>query len=375
MERTQFNYPTTILFGPGVRDRLAPEAKARGLTRVLLVADRSVAKLPFLPEILKALSGAGIKADVFSEFEGNPLESHVVAGVKAYRDAGAEGLIAIGGGAVMDVAKAIAVLVFHPGKLFDYEDKPGAKPIDAAIPPILALPTTAGTGSEVGRSTVISDDKTHAKKIVFSPKLMPAVVLADPELTLGLPPKVTAATGMDALTHCVESYLAKGYHPMADGIALEGVRLIAKNLARAVEKGSDLEARGHMLMASMMGAVAFQKGLGITHSCAHALSTVHDLHHGLANGVMIPYCMEFNLANNREKFLALSQAVGRTGERGFLDWLRELRRQIGIPDKLSELGVRAAEPLIEVAWNDPCHQCNPRSPTREDFLRLYKEAI
>jgi alcohol dehydrogenase class IV len=277
--------------------------------------------------------------------------------------------------AVMDVAKAIAVLVFHPGKLFDYEDKPGAKPIDAAIPPILALPTTAGTGSEVGRSTVISDDKTHAKKIVFSPKLMPAVVLADPELTLGLPPKVTAATGMDALTHCVESYLAKGYHPMADGIALEGVRLIARNLARAVEKGSDLEARGHMLMASMMGAVAFQKGLGITHSCAHALSTVHDLHHGLANGVMIPYCMEFNLANNREKFLALSQAVGRTGERGFLDWLRELRRQIGIPDKLSELGVRAAEPLIEVAWNDPCHQCNPRSPTREDFLRLYKEAI
>ncbi len=375
MERAQFNYPTTILFGPGVRDRLGNEAKTRGLTRVLVVADRSVVKLPFLPQILASLEAAGVAAKTFSEFEGNPVESHVIAGVKAYRDHKAQGFVAIGGGAVMDVAKAIAVLVNHPGGLFEYEDRPGAKPIDQAIPPILALPTTAGTGSEVGRSTVISDDKTRAKKIVFHPKLMPAVVLADPELTLGLPPKVTAATGMDALTHCVESFLAKGYHPMADGIALEGVRLIAKYLAKAVENGADLEARGNMLMASMMGAVAFQKGLGITHSCAHALSTVHDLHHGLANGVMLPYCLEFNLPNNREKFIALSRAVGADGERGFLDWLKALRRRIGIPDKLSELGVRSTDGLLEVAWNDPCHQCNPRSPTREDFVRIYKEAI
>lgn len=375
MERTQFNYPTTILFGPGVRDRIAAEAKNRGLARLLVVADRSVAKLPFLPEIRAQLEKAGVQAAVFSEFEGNPVEKNVVAGAKAYQDAGAQGFLAVGGGAVMDVAKAIAVLVNHPGGLFEYEDRPGAKPIDRAIPPILAVPTTAGTGSEVGRSTVISDDETHAKKIVFSPKLMPAVVFADPELTVGLPPKVTAATGMDALTHCVESYLAKGYHPMADGIALEGVRLIAKYLARAVSNGSDLEARANMLMASMMGAVAFQKGLGITHSCAHALSTVHDLHHGLANGVMITYCMEFNLPQNRDKFLALSHAVGATGERGFLDWLKTLRRQIGIPDKLSELGIKNAEAMLEVAWNDPCHQCNPRSPTKEDFLRIYREAI
>ena len=243
----------------------------------------------------------------------------------------------------------------------------------------MALPTTAGTGSEVGRSAVISDEGTHVKKIVFSPRLLARAVFADPEVTLGLPAKVTAATGMDALTHCIEAYLAKDYHPICDGIALEGLRLAARALPRCVEAPGDLAARGDMMMASMMGAIAFQKGLGLVHSCAHALSTVADLHHGLANGVMIDRALRFNLESSAWKFERMAQAVGledATGE-GFLGWLRELKARIGIPANLQAAGVDRAEldRLSLLAFQDTCHLNNPRPVRQDDFKRIYMESF
>jgi alcohol dehydrogenase class IV len=285
----------------------------------------------------------------------------------------------VGGGAALDVAKAIAVLAHHGGGIFDYEDgAPGAKPIDGEIPLFVAVPTTAGTGSEVGRSAVVSDAQ-HVKRIVFSPRLLARAVFADPELTVALPPKVTAATGMDALTHCIESYLARDYHPICDGIALEGLRLAATALPRCVEKGDDIAARGDMLMASMMGAIAFQKGLGLTHSCAHALSTAADLHHGLANGVMIEHALAFNVPAVPERFKTLARTVGLQEESGeaFLRWLTELKKRIGIPAGLTAAGVprEALQRLPGLAFADSCHQNNPRPVTEADFRRIYDEAF
>lgn len=375
----QFSFPTLVRFGVGVRHEIPVALKAEGLHRPLIVTDRGIVPLPFLQAIAQSLDESGLATAVFSDLEGNPVKSQVVAGVEAFQAHRADAILAIGGGAAMDVAKAIALMVHHPGDLFDYEDgKPDARPVDQPIPYLAAVPTTAGTGSEVGRSTVISDDTTHAKKIMFSPRLLPQKVFGDPELLVGLPPKITAATGMDALTHCVEAYLAKGYQPLCDGIALEGVRLVAQNLKTSVEDGKNLEARSQMLAAAMMGAVAFQKGLGVTHSCAHALSTVYDLHHGLANALMIPYAMQFNLAAVPEKLKMLAIAVGvePTGE-AFIDWLKSLNAAIGIPTKLSEFGVSEdkLDRLVEVAFADGCHPLNPRDCTPDDIRGIYLAAL
>lgn len=281
-----FSFPTQIHFGPGARLRIGPHLLDQGRKRPLVITDRGVAGLPVFAEVLAAMPG--LEVETFAEVAGNPVVSQVVAGAEAFRAHRADSIVGIGGGAALDVAKAVALMAHHPGELFDYEDgRADARPIDREIPYFVASPTTSGTGSEVGRSAVISDDRTHVKKIVFSPRLLARAVFADPEVTLDLPAKVTAATGMDALTHCIEAYLAKDYHPICDGIALEGLRLAARALPRCIEAPRDLEARSSMMMASMMGAIAFQKGLGITHSFAHALSAVADLHHGLANGLMI----------------------------------------------------------------------------------------
>jgi alcohol dehydrogenase class IV len=325
---------------------------------------------------------------------GNPVASQVTAGVALFREHGADSVVGLGGGAAIDVAKALLVMIHHPGDLFDYEDeKSDARPIDREIPYFIAVPTTAGTGSEVGRSTVISDDTTHVKRIIFSPRLLAARVLLDPELTLGLPATVTAATGMDALTHLVESYLARGFHPMCDGIALEGVRLVAKSLERAVdfargieagersllEDPSHLDARGDMLNAAMMGGVAFQKGLGVTHSLAHALSTVCDLHHGLANGIAIPYAMAYNRATVEHRLATLARTAGaeRADGADFIAWLERLRRAIGIPLNLSEVGVRSEHvpKLVATALADGCHANNPRPVTEDDFRELFAAAL
>jgi alcohol dehydrogenase class IV len=386
-----YNFPTRIRFGPGARHAIAAELTALGIHRVLIVTDRDVAQLLWFPALAASL--ADFNAATFSGVWGNPVVSQVNTGLDAWQAQGADGIVAIGGGAPMDVAKAIALMANHPGHLFDYEDGASTRPIDQPIPPIVAIPTTAGTGSEVGRSTVISDDDTHAKKIMFDPQLLPRVVLADPELLLGLPASITAATGMDALTHLIEAFLAKGFNPLCDGIALEGIRLVAQNLQVCVDfaqrlrtgetfydatAAAHLAARGGMLNASMMGAIAFQKGLGVTHSCAHALSTVYDTHHGLANGVMLPAAMRFNLAAAPEQFLRLARVVKPEATDGqeFVDWIVALSAAIGIPASLGDLGVTPASfaPLVAVAIQDGCHPLNPKPVTEADFYAIYQDA-
>ncbi|HEY1110070.1 MAG TPA: iron-containing alcohol dehydrogenase, partial [Opitutaceae bacterium] len=305
--------------------------------------------------------------------------AQVAAGAEAYRQADADAVIGLGGGAALDVAKAVALLAVHEGNIFEYAwDHPQRRPIKNPLPHFVALPTTSGTGSEVGRSSVISDDTTHVKKIVFAPALLAKAVFADPELTLDLPAKITAATGIDALTHNVESYLSPAYHPLCDGVALEGVRLAARSLAIAVRDGRNLAARSDMMMSSLMGAVAFQKDLGAVHSCAHALGTVLDLHHGLANGVMLDHVMRFNQTAAPEKFAELAHVsgAGRTPD-DFVSWLTKLKAEIGIPARLREVNVTREHfpALIRIAIADTCHRTNPRPCTEADFEQLFTAAL
>jgi alcohol dehydrogenase class IV len=328
---------------------------------------------------------------VYPEIWGNPVRSQVSRGVEAFKAHRADAVIGLGGGAALDVAKAIALMATHPGDILEYAwDHPQVRPIDRAIPYFVALPTTAGTGSEVGRSSVVSDDATHVKKIIFSPVLLAKCVFADPELTVGLPPAITAATGMDALTHNVESYLSPAYHPICDGIALEGVRIAARALPLAYRDGTNIKARADMLMSSMMGAIAFQKDLGAVHSCAHALSTVADLHHGLANGIMIDHVMRFNLSAATAKMAELARVAGveaagtlprNVAAQAFVDWLGNLKADLRIPAKLGAMPAkRPVTPadipaLVEVAVNDTCHLTNPRKCARADFEQIFAEAI
>lgn len=376
----RFSFPTTIHFGAGARSLLPAHLAAQALKRPLVVTDQGVEKLPFFSELVESLRSAGLAAAVYGGVAGNPVESQVTAGAALYQSHGADCIVGVGGGAALDVAKAIAVMATHPGALFDYEDeKPGARPIDGPIPYWVAIPTTSGTGSEVGRSAVVSDETTHRKKIIFSPRLLAQAVFADPELTVGLPGPMTAATGMDAVTHLVESYLARGFHPLCDGIALEGLRLAGANLRLVMQNPENVEARGAMLMASMMGAIAFQKGLGLTHSVAHALGTVADMHHGLANGIMIDHALAHNVEGARERFadMARTLQVQEPSAESFLDWLRALKRDIGIPADLREAGVKPAQidALVDVAIEDGCHANNPVPCTREDFRRIFENAL
>ncbi|MEO6364295.1 MAG: iron-containing alcohol dehydrogenase, partial [Caldimonas sp.] len=326
------------------------------------------------------LEAASLEPRVYGGVFGNPTGPQVMAGAAAYREHAADAVVGIGGGAALDVAKIVGVLATHPGDVMEYVwDHPHVRPIDAkAVPYFVALPTTSGTGSEVGRSSVISEEDTHVKRVVFSAAILARVVFADPELTLGLPPHVTAATGMDALTHNVESYLSPAYHPLCDGIALEGVRIAARALARAVQVPGDIDARADMMMASMMGAIAFQKDLGAVHSCAHALGTVCDMHHGLANALMIDTVLAWNAAAAPDKFRQLAHAVGVDGgATEFLEWLRQLKRTIGIAPSLSAAGVKREQVarMVEIATADICHQTNPQPVTAKDFQRLFEEAM
>lgn len=380
MPTGRFSFPTLIQFGPGCRHKVADFLRDRGFHHPLLITDRGLAALPLFTSFVDELRTADLEAEVFSELGGNPVRSQVQAGVEAYRAVQADCIVGVGGGAALDVAKAVALMVHHPGDLFDYEDDlPGARKVDQAVPFWVALPTTAGTGSEVGRSAVISDDATHVKKIIFDPRLLAPAVFADPEWTLGLPAAITAATGMDALTHCVEAYLARAYHPICDGIALEGLRLSARALPRCVEAPADLDARGDMLMASMMGALAFQKGLGLVHSCAHALSAAADLHHGLANAVMIDHALAFNATAVPERFEALALAVSLKGggSAEFLAWLKGLKSRLGLPAGLNAAGVKAglAPRLAELAMHDACHASNPVPVSQADFQAIFEGAL
>ncbi|HEX3062197.1 MAG TPA: iron-containing alcohol dehydrogenase [Usitatibacter sp.] len=377
MALSKFSFPTAITFGPGARRQVAAHLGERGLKRPLVVTDKGLAALAILADFVASLEG--LDAAVYAGVHGNPVKRQVEDGVAAFHGHHADAVIGFGGGAALDVAKAVALMAVHEGDVLEYAwDHPRVRPVANALPYWVALPTTSGTGSEVGRSSVISDDTTHVKKVVFNPALLARAVFADPELTLDLPPAVTAATGMDALTHNVESYLSPDYHPLCDGIALEGARIAAHALEAAVSQPRNLAARSDMMMASLMGAIAFQKDLGAVHSCAHALGTVVDMHHGLANGIMIDHVMRFNADAAGVKMGELARVCGAGASAAdFIRWLEGLKQRIGIPARLGARGVAASHigRLVEIAVADTCHRTNPKPVTAADFERLFRAAL
>lgn len=375
----QYNFPTTIRFGAGSSQELGDYLIKHGLTHPLLVTDPVVRELSFFKKAVQGLESKNISVEVFSDLHKNPVKSDVYKGTAVYDNTDRDCIVGFGGGVAIDVARAICLRIHHREDLFVYDDLIGGDVlVTNEVPHFVTIPTTAGTGSEVGRSAIIADDETHQKKILFSPKLLAKMVFADPLLTMELPPFVTAATGMDALTHNMEAFLAKMPHPLCEGIALEGMRLISQSLKKAVNS-PDLESRSQMLIASLMGAVAFQKGLGVVHSLAHPLSALLDTHHGLANAVNIPYGMRFNIAGSEEKFRRMAQTLELkefTGE-AVVQYLFDLNAAIGIPHQLRSIGVQPEhiEPLSDLALADFAHPNNPKPVSREDFHRLYTEAL
>lgn len=375
----QYNFPTTIRFGAGASNELGDYLLKNNLLRPLIVTDPTVSQLDFFKSIIHSLKKKNISIAIFSDIHKNPVKSDVYNGTDVYDIEKRDSVIGIGGGAALDVARAIVLRVNHREDLFRYDDLIGGDVyVTNDAPHFITIPTTAGTGSEVGRSAIIADDETHQKKILFSPKLLAKIIFADPLLTMELPPFITAATGMDALTHNMEAYLAKMPHPLCEGIALEGISLINQSLEKAVNE-PDLESRSKMMIASLMGAVAFQKGLGVVHSLAHPLSSLLDTHHGLANAVNIPYGMEFNIEGFENKFRRIARALELKEETGnaVVKYLFDLNSKINIPHKLSAIGVKQGhiETLADLAIADFAHPNNPKPVSREDFRNLYSKAL
>ena len=375
----QYNFPTTIRFGAGAVRELPEHLIAQGLKNPLLVTDPLVAGLGFFQEIVQDLRAKGLSVEVFSDIHKNPVKSDVEKGGAAFTATDRDSIIGIGGGAAMDVARAIALRIHHHRDLFDYDDLIGGdKYVTEEVPYFITVPTTSGTGSEVGRSAIISEDDTHRKRILFSPKLLAKIVYADPLLTMDLPPFVTAATGMDALTHNLEAYIAKMWHPMCEGIALQGVSLIVRSIVKATHT-PDLASRSNMMIGSLMGAVAFQKGLGVVHSLAHPLSSLLDTHHGLANAVNLPYGMRFNVSGFEDKFRQIARTMGLSDAMPdeVVERLFALNKELGLPVRLRDVGVKEEqiETLSDLAFADFCHPNNPKPVSREDFKKLYQEAL
>jgi alcohol dehydrogenase class IV len=375
----QYNFPTIILFGVGAVEELPAHLAATSFTKPLLVTDPMVSQLDFFKKIKNKLLAKSFSVEEFSDIHKNPVKSDVLKGGDAFKSTNRDCIIGIGGGAAMDVARAIALRVNHHRDLFDYDDLIGGdKYITEEVPYFITVPTTSGTGSEVGRSAIISEDDTHRKRILFSPKLLAKIVFADPLLTMELPPFITAATGMDALTHNMEAFIAKSFHPLCEGVALEGISLINQSIADATNK-PDLESRSKMMIASLMGAVAFQKGLGVVHSLAHPLSSLLDTHHGLANAVNLPYGMRFNHTGLEDQFRRIARAMELKRETGeaVVDHLFKVNQQIHLPIKLRDIGVKNEhiETLSDLAFADFCHPNNPKPVAREDFKKLYLEAL
>jgi alcohol dehydrogenase class IV len=375
----QFNFPTTIRFGAGAVKELPAYLQKNNLKAPLIVTDPTIAQLPFFKRIVEDLKAKNISVEVFSDIHKNPVKSDVYKGGDAWDATNRDSIIGIGGGAALDVARAVVLRVNHREDLFKYDDLIGGDIyVTNDVPHFITIPTTSGTGSEVGRSAIIADDETHQKKILFSPKLMAQIVFADPELTMDLPSFITAATGMDALTHNMEAYLAKNFHPMCDGIALEGISLIKDSIIQATNN-PDLESRSKMLMASMMGAIAFQKGLGVVHSLAHPLSSLLDTHHGLANAVNLPYGMQFNITGFEDRFQKIARTLELKDETGdaVVKYLFDLNTKVNIPHKLSDIGVKNehVETLADLAFADFAHPNNPKQVSRADFKQLYLNAL
>ena len=370
-------FPTTIVFGNGAVRKVAETVQRLGATRALVVCDAGVVKVGIAERVRTLLEQGVVAASVFDRVDPNPVERNVFDGVEAYRAHGAGCIVSVGGGSPLDAAKLIALKVTHERPLVDYDDATGGdRFITANVPPIVAIPTTAGTGSEVGRSGVVTLAATGRKTVIFSPHLLAKTALLDPELTRSMPAHVTAATGFDALTHCLEAYCSLGDHPMADGIALAGLELCARHLAQAVDRGDDLAARGGMMKAAMMGAVAFQKGLGACHSLAHPLSSDKGMHHGLANALCLPAVVELNEAAAHLALERVRTALDPTAPT-CAHAVRALRSRVGLPKGLGAEGVTEGDipKLADKAFQDACHRSNPRPVTRDDLAALYHASL
>jgi alcohol dehydrogenase len=375
-----WSYPTAVRFGAGRINELAEACRAAGISRPLLVTDAGLAKLPITVTAVDLLKKASLPVAVFSDVQSNPIESNVEAGVTAFRKGSHDGVIAFGGGSGLDTGKVIAFMAGQAGPLWDFEDIGDwwTRADPDKIAPIVAVPTTAGTGSEVGRAGVITQEATHTKKVIFHPKMMPRVVICDPELTAGMPPSITMGTGMDALAHCLEAYCAPSYHPMAEGIAVEGMRLIFATLPRAVANGKDLEARAHMMSAAAMGATAFQKGLGAIHALSHPVGALYNTHHGTTNGVFMPYVLVFNRSAIEPKIVRLAGYLEiQDGFDGFLNAVLDLRKQTGVPHALGGLGVDGSkvETIVEMSLVDPTAGGNPVPLTKEGSRKIFDAAL
>ena len=372
-----WSYPTAVKLGAGRIKELADACKTLGIRKPLLVTDRGLASMPITQNALDILDAAGLGRALFADVNPNPDDTNLEAGVKVYRDGGHDGVVAFGGGSGLDLGKLIAFMAGQSRPVWDFEDIGDwwTRADAAKIAPIVAVPTTAGTGSEVGRAGVLTNSKTHVKKIIFHPKLLPGVVICDPELTVGMPKMITAGTGMDAFAHCLEAYSSPFYHPMSQGIALEGLRLVKEYLPRAYKDGSDLEARTHMMSAAAMGAVAFQKGLGAIHALSHPIGAVYNTHHGTTNAVVMPMVLKFNRAEIEERIARAAAYLGIAGGfDGFYDYVLSLRSELSIPENLTAMGIKddRIDDLAAMAIEDPSAGGNPVAMTLENTKALFR---
>jgi alcohol dehydrogenase class IV len=375
-----WSYPTAVKFGAGRIKELAEACAQAGMTRPLLVTDKGLADLPITKQTLDIMEAAGLGRGMFSEVDPNPSEINLHAGVAAYKAGDHDGVIAFGGGSGLDLGKMVAFYAGQTRPIWDFEDIGDwwTRADADAIAPIIAVPTTAGTGSEVGRASVLTNSETHEKKIIFHPKVLPAVVICDPELTVGMPKFITAGTGLDAFAHCVEAFSSPHYHPMSQGIALEGMRLVIDNLPRAYADGTDIEARAHMMSAAAMGATAFQKGLGAIHAMSHPIGAIFNTHHGTTNAVCMPAVLEFNASAIADRFDRAAGYLGiEGGFKGFQSFVQEFNDSFAIPRKLSDMGVSVdrLDDLVAGAIKDPSCGGNPIELTEANLRQLFQASI
>lgn len=381
MNSATWSYPNHIRFGAGRIQELPEACQNLNFTKPLLVIDKGLRSFDWVSLIVESLRKARLEVGIFSDISPNPLYSEIQAGVRVLNDETYDGVIAIGGGSALDAGKAMAFMKPQKRPIWDFEDigDQWKTAITDGILPIIAIPTTAGTGSEVGRASVITNEEAKIKKIIFHPQILPSIVIADPELTVGLPPHLTAATGMDALAHCIEALCAPGYHPMSEGIAVEGIRLIMENLPLAVKEGNNIEARGKMLISASMGAVAFQKGLGAVHALSHPLGAIYHTHHGLTNAVLLPYVLKFNQSAIEQRITRISRFMdlAQPNFDGFMQWLLDLRRSIDIPHTLTDIGVddQQVDLICEMALEDPSAKGNPIKLTHANLKQIFNASM